>query len=65
MTAASAGALPSPCVKLCRLDGNGMCLGCFRSIDEIAAWPSADDAMRRAILARCAGRRRTRTEPTE
>ncbi|HEY8611113.1 MAG TPA: DUF1289 domain-containing protein [Roseomonas sp.] len=62
MTDAPAGALPSPCVRLCTLDGRGMCRGCFRLIDEIAAWPSADDATRRAILMRSAGRRRTRTD---
>ncbi|SHI34545.1 hypothetical protein SAMN02745194_00087 [Roseomonas rosea] len=62
MTDAPAGALPSPCVRLCTLNGDGLCLGCLRTIDEIAAWPSADDAARRAILARCAERRLTRTD---
>ena len=62
MTDALAGAPPSPCVRLCALDGGGMCRGCFRLIDEIAAWPSADDAERRAILLRCAMRRHTRTD---
>jgi predicted Fe-S protein YdhL (DUF1289 family) len=40
----------SPCVKLCVLDAANTCTGCFRSLDEIAAWPRADEAMRRAIL---------------
>jgi predicted Fe-S protein YdhL (DUF1289 family) len=47
----------SPCVKLCVLDASGICKGCRRSIEEIAAWPSAEDAARRAILARAAVRR--------
>ena len=30
----------SPCVKLCKLDPvSGYCLGCYRTIEEITAWP--------------------------
>lgn len=28
----------SPCVHICKLDDNGVCTGCRRSIDEIAGW---------------------------
>ena len=28
----------SPCRKVCRLDEQGMCVGCFRMLDEIANW---------------------------
>ncbi len=28
----------SPCRKVCRLDEDGMCVGCFRMLDEIANW---------------------------
>ncbi|WP_458095641.1 DUF1289 domain-containing protein [Roseomonas sp. WA12] len=62
MTDAPVGALPSPCVRLCALDGDGMCRGCFRLLDEIAAWPLADDVERRAILLRCTLRRHIRTD---
>ena len=65
MTDAPASAIPSPCLRLCALDGDGMCRGCFRLLDEIAAWPSADEATRRAILSRVAGRRRIRTDRPE
>ncbi|MFH5924286.1 DUF1289 domain-containing protein [Roseomonas xinghualingensis] len=64
MTDAPAGAAPSPCVGLCALDGNGLCRGCLRHIDEIAAWPSAGEETRRAIIARAAARRRTGTDHT-
>lgn len=41
----------SPCTGVCRLDpATGWCLGCRRSIDEIAAWGSLDDDGRRAVL---------------
>jgi predicted Fe-S protein YdhL (DUF1289 family) len=48
----------SPCTRLCTLDpANSQCLGCRRTLDEIAAWPTLDDAGKRAILARLQGRR--------
>jgi predicted Fe-S protein YdhL (DUF1289 family) len=28
----------SPCLNICSLDGQGICRGCFRSLDEIAGW---------------------------
>lgn len=51
------GSVPSPCVSVCRIDPtSGLCLGCWRSIDEIVAWGRMDDAGKRlvwqAILAR-------------
>lgn len=50
--------LPSPCVRNCCLDPrNDVCLGCFRSLDEIVAWQDSDDAQREAILARARQRR--------
>ncbi|WP_270936027.1 DUF1289 domain-containing protein [Falsiroseomonas oryzae] len=54
----------SPCVKLCVLDAANVCEGCGRSLDEIAAWPAADEATRRAILARAAARRDAREGKT-
>lgn len=40
----------SPCIGLCTLDAQGLCLGCLRSGDEIAAWLALDDAERRYIM---------------
>jgi uncharacterized protein len=43
----------SPCVSVCRLDpATQICVGCGRTIAEIAAWPGLSDEERRAILAR-------------
>jgi hypothetical protein len=51
--------IPSPCVGICRLDpATGLCAGCMRSIDEIAAWPEASSAERLAIVQRLRERRR-------
>ena len=43
-------AVPSPCVDICRLDAQGLCVGCRRTIDEIVEWPRAGEARRREIL---------------
>ena len=42
-------AVPSPCVDICRLDAQGLCVGCRRTIDEITEWPRASEARRREI----------------
>lgn len=41
--------VPSPCVSLCRLDEQKICIGCFRHVEDIREWRSADDARRRVI----------------
>jgi predicted Fe-S protein YdhL (DUF1289 family) len=55
----------SPCVKLCVLDARGICEGCGRTLDEIAAWPGANEAQRAAMAAMAASRRRERKERGE
>ncbi|AUB83133.1 DUF1289 domain-containing protein [Candidatus Thiodictyon syntrophicum] len=53
----------SPCIDVCRLDpAAGLCLGCFRTLDEIAAWSGAADDLRLHILA-AAARRREEQDP--
>lgn len=47
----------SPCVRSCCLDENDICIGCFRSLSEIAGWSEADDEARRAILEHAAQRK--------
>jgi len=40
----------SPCVSTCVVDPrSGYCIGCGRTGAEISAWPTLDDAARRAI----------------
>jgi predicted Fe-S protein YdhL (DUF1289 family) len=43
-------AVASPCIDICRLDAQGLCVGCRRTIDEIVEWPRASEARRREIL---------------
>ncbi|TJZ77584.1 DUF1289 domain-containing protein [Chitiniphilus eburneus] len=48
----SASPVPSPCVALCRLDEDGVCVGCRRTVDEIAAWSGMDDDAKAAVWQR-------------
>ncbi|WP_374300365.1 DUF1289 domain-containing protein [Ferrovibrio sp.] len=50
---------PSPCTKVCSIDRRtGWCLGCFRTGEEIGAWPALDTVGKQALLERLADRRR-------
>jgi predicted Fe-S protein YdhL (DUF1289 family) len=41
--------VPSPCLSVCRMDPNSeLCEGCFRTLDEIAAWGRMDEGGKRA-----------------
>ena len=42
----------SPCVKICVVHpAERLCVGCLRSIDEIAQWSRLTEDQRRAIMA--------------
>jgi predicted Fe-S protein YdhL (DUF1289 family) len=47
----------SPCVAVCALDEDDVCLGCFRTADEITDWFMASDDEKRAIVTRSQERR--------
>ncbi|MEO6092658.1 MAG: DUF1289 domain-containing protein [Novosphingobium sp.] len=45
--------VPSPCTGVCRIDeANGNCVGCRRTLEEIADWPRLSPKGKRAVLAR-------------
>ncbi len=48
----------SPCINVCRMDAaSGLCEGCLRTLDEIAAWGTMDDDDKRAVWQRLQQRR--------
>ena len=43
--------MESPCIEICTMDAAaGLCVGCGRTLDEIARWASMSDAERAAIM---------------
>ena len=43
--------IATPCVQVCIVDGqSGLCLGCFRTLSEVAGWAKLEDATRTAII---------------
>jgi predicted Fe-S protein YdhL (DUF1289 family) len=50
-------AIDSPCIKLCTLDPvSGLCLGCGRTLDEIARWSTFSNEERRRVMEELAAR---------
>ncbi|MEO3435269.1 DUF1289 domain-containing protein [Inquilinus sp. CAU 1745] len=58
--------LASPCIGVCRMDpATGLCDGCLRTVEEIAAWPTASEEELLAIVHRLRERRRARGQTSE
>jgi predicted Fe-S protein YdhL (DUF1289 family) len=58
-----AAPVESPCIRVCMVDGrSGLCLGCYRTLPEIAGWSAYTDAERAEIM-RGLPDRRTRIAP--
>ncbi|MDP9011629.1 MAG: DUF1289 domain-containing protein [Pseudomonadota bacterium] len=53
----SPAAPASPCINVCSLDSHGICLGCYRTMGEIARWGDMSPAEQRAVLNWAADRR--------
>jgi predicted Fe-S protein YdhL (DUF1289 family) len=51
--------MKSPCINVCQMDPvRGVCLGCCRTLDEIARWGGMDDSEQARLLAELPERRR-------
>jgi hypothetical protein len=49
--------VPSPCVQVCTLDPlTGLCVGCHRTVQEVADWLEMTAEEKRAVLERVAQR---------
>jgi predicted Fe-S protein YdhL (DUF1289 family) len=50
--------IATPCVQVCVVDGeSGLCLGCQRTLAEVAGWSKLTDDERAAIMAALPARR--------
>lgn len=64
--ARTAEAPPSPCNKVCSIDRRtGWCLGCFRTGEEIGAWPAMTLQAKRDLLALLPARQRATRNGTQ
>jgi uncharacterized protein len=45
--------VPSPCVSICALDADDVCVGCFRTGREISQWGMMVADQQREVLRRC------------
>jgi uncharacterized protein len=52
--------VPSPCVGICTLDVDELCVGCLRTVDEIRDWMILDRGQKIEVLARIRERHATR-----
>jgi uncharacterized protein len=56
--------IESPCIKVCTLEASsGRCLGCGRTIEEIARWTGMSDAQRARVMAELPARLAGNAEP--
>jgi predicted Fe-S protein YdhL (DUF1289 family) len=51
----------SPCISVCVLDDDDICMGCYRSADEITDWFMASDEEKREVLRKARERRKSAT----
>jgi predicted Fe-S protein YdhL (DUF1289 family) len=47
----------SPCIRQCCLDKDDICLGCFRSLDEIIGWTEVNEEARQQFFKKAKTRR--------
>jgi hypothetical protein len=51
--------MTSPCVKVCQMDpARGVCIGCCRSLDEIARWGAMSEQEQLQAMQQLPERRR-------
>jgi predicted Fe-S protein YdhL (DUF1289 family) len=56
--------IETPCVKVCTVDPRaGLCLGCGRTMDEIAYWTRISADERKRIMAELPARIAARKQP--
>ncbi|EAT11553.1 DUF1289 domain-containing protein [Bermanella marisrubri] len=50
------GMVKSPCVAVCALDENDVCIGCYRTGEEITQWGEMNNAEKEVVLKKVAER---------
>lgn len=48
----SAAPISTPCIKVCAVEGRtGLCIGCGRTLKEIASWGQLSEEARQTVMA--------------
>lgn len=42
--------IASPCISICALNEDDVCVGCYRTADEIREWMAMDNGERKEVL---------------
>ncbi len=42
--------IESPCIKICKQDINGVCMGCLRTKNEIGDWSTYTNEQKQEVL---------------
>jgi len=50
--------IASPCIRKCTIDVSSICIGCFRSLEEIKQWSSASQLEKENIMKNVSKRQR-------
>ena len=51
--------MSSPCIKVCQMDPvRGVCIGCCRTLDEIARWNGMTETEQAAVMSSLPARRK-------
>ncbi len=50
----------SPCIRQCCLDKQDICVGCYRTLEEIVKWSTCTDRQKIAIKQLCNIRKKQR-----
>ena len=64
MFASTYKAVLSPCIGICTIDDDGLCVGCHRTGNEIAAWSMMNDDARLRMMDEVLPRRALSRDPT-
>lgn len=60
-----ANGVQSPCVRNCCLNDSDICMGCFRSLEEIIHWSLVNDDAKMQILVQVAMRKARQHAPLD
>lgn len=56
------GTIPSPCVSICSMNSDDLCIGCYRTAREIREWLLMEDDERLVVIEK-AGERSKKYNP--